>query len=125
MKRERALQAVMVVVGLLFMAGIYPIATIVWSRDHSGYGDAMMMSIYFALGIFLLLAARNPAANRSLIGFTVWSSFAHALVMTVMAIRDRSSRDLLLGVAVFVVIGVILLALRPRKGPVAASSPSH
>jgi hypothetical protein len=122
MKHERALQAVLVVVGLLFMGGIYPIAGILRNRDHSGYGDAMMMSIYVALGIFLLLAARNPAANRSLIAFTVWSSFAHAFVMTIMAIRDQSARDLLGGVAAFVVIGVVLLALTPRKGPAAASA---
>jgi hypothetical protein len=31
---------------------------------------AMMMSFYVTLGIFLLLAARNLSANRSLIAFT-------------------------------------------------------
>jgi hypothetical protein len=49
---------------------------------------AMMMSLYVTLGIFLLLAARNPSANRSLIAFTVWSSFAHAALMAVQAFRD-------------------------------------
>jgi hypothetical protein len=42
---------------------------------------AMMLSVYVTLGIFLLLAARNPSANRSLIAFTAWSSFARAALM--------------------------------------------
>ena len=39
---------------------------------------AMMLSVYVTLGIFLLIASRDPSANRSLIAFTAWSSFAHA-----------------------------------------------
>jgi uncharacterized protein DUF6632 len=70
MTRERVLKVVLVLLGLLFSAGIYPVTTILWGRDRSGDGDAMMLSLYIALGIFLLLAARNPSANRSLIAFT-------------------------------------------------------
>jgi multisubunit Na+/H+ antiporter MnhB subunit len=116
--RERALKVVLILVGLFFLAGIYPVASILWNRDQSGYTDAMMLSIYFVLGIFLLLAVRNPSAHRSLIAFTAWSNFAHGLVMTIMALRDASQRDLLPGVALLAVIGVILTALAPPK-------PSH
>ncbi len=41
---------------------------------------SMMLSLYVTLGVFLLLAIRNPLANRSVIAFTAWSSFAHAAV---------------------------------------------
>ena len=119
MTRERALKFAMVLVGLAFVAAIYPITSILWNRDQAGYADAMMGSIYFALGIFLLLAVRNPSANRSLIGFTIWSSFAHASVMTVMALRDPRARDFLLGVAIFAFIGLLLLVLAPRKPKIA------
>src|SRR3989449_9856847 len=56
-----------------------------WRPGNESPGDAMMLSLYVTLGIFLLLAARNPSANRSLIAFTAWSSFAHAALMAVQA----------------------------------------
>jgi len=105
--RQRALQVVLVVVGLLFVAAVYPL-TMFFSRDPA---LAMMLSLYVALGIFLLLAARNPSAHRSLISFTAWSSFAHALVMGTQAYRKIIGRQELIGVAVFAVIGVVLIAL--------------
>src|SRR5258708_40079248 len=83
MIRERALKGVLVVVGLLFSAGIYPLTIFFWSEAAL----AMMLSLYVTLGIFLLTAARNPSANGSLIAFTAWSSFAHAAVMAVAAVR--------------------------------------
>jgi len=115
MNRERALKVVLVLVGLLFSAGIYPVAMILWHADESGYTDAMMLSLYFTLGIYLLLAVRNPSANRSLIGFTAWSSFAHAAVMTIQAFQRPSERELLLGVAILVPIGLALILLAPAK----------
>ncbi len=121
MTRARALKIAMVVVGLLGVAAIYPVASILWNRDQAGYTDAMMGSIYFALGIFLLLAARNPSANRSLIAFTIWSSFAHAAVMTVMAVRDARAHEFLTGVVLFAVIGAVLLVLAPEKAKTAAT----
>jgi hypothetical protein len=85
MKRERALKVVLVVVGLTFSAGIYPVTESLWRQNQSMYTFDMMLSLYLALGIFLLLAVRDPSANRSLIAFTAWSCFAHAAVMTVTA----------------------------------------
>ena len=114
MIRRRALQIVMMLVGLLFVASIYPIVTSLRQPSQSDPGDTMMMSIYFTLGIFLLIAARNPSAHRTLIFFAAWSSFAHAAVMAAMAYRDPADRHLLAGVALFVVIGLPLLLLAPR-----------
>ena len=75
----------------------------------------MMLSLYATLGIFLLLATRNPSANRGLIAFTAWSSFAHASVMAVMAAQNAHYRDDIYGVAVLVIIGVTLIVLAPAK----------
>jgi hypothetical protein len=76
----------------------------------------MMLSLYVTLGIFLLLAARNPSANRSVIAFAAWSSFAHAAVMAVMAVHLASERGgLLIAGAVFSVIAAALIVLAPAK----------
>jgi len=114
MWRERALKVVLVLVGLLFCAGVYPL--IVMLRQEPAL--AMMMSLYATLGVFLLLASRNPSANRGLIAFAAWSSFAHAAVMSFQAFRNMIARQELIGVAAFVVIGVALIALAPAKQPV-------
>jgi hypothetical protein len=115
MNRERALKVVLVLVGLLFSAGIYLLTMILWQRDRSAGGDAMMLSLYVTLGILLLIAVRNASANRSLIAFAAWSSFAHATVMAIQAFENAGDRDLLWGSAVLVVIGVALIVLAPAK----------
>jgi drug/metabolite transporter superfamily protein YnfA len=111
MGRERALKIVLVLVGLLFSALVYPMMMFV--RQEPAL--AMMLSVYVTLGIFLLLAARNPSANRSLIAFTAWSSFVHAAFMGMQAIRNFVQRQELMGVAVLAIIGVALIALAPAK----------
>jgi len=111
MSRERVLKVVLVVVGLLFTAMVYPLVLFVKQEPAL----AMMMSLYVTLGIFLLVAARNPSANRSLIDFTAWSSFAHAAVMSYQAFRNLVARGELIGSAVLVVIGVALIVLAPAK----------
>ena len=121
MWRQRALRILLVLVGLFFVAGIYPLITLVHSAWQANNEDStpMMLSLYFALGIFLLIAARNPSAHRSLIAFTAWSSLAHAAVMTVMAVHVTSAREGLLEVsALLAVIAVALIALAPAKPPV-------
>jgi len=115
MRRERVLKVVLVIVGLIFAAGIYPITDSFWHANQSMYTDDMMLSLYVALGIFLLIAVRNPSANRSLIRFTAWSSFAHASVMAVMAAQNAHYRDDLYGVGALVIIGVTLIVLAPAK----------
>jgi hypothetical protein len=70
----------------------------------------------------LMMADRNPSANRSLIAFNACSSFAHAAVMSFQAFRNLIAHGELIGSAVLVVIGVTLLALAPAKQPVEKAS---
>ncbi len=115
MRRERALKVVLVLVGLIFSAGVFPVADSLWHQNPSMYTFDMMLSLYVALGIFLLLAARNPSANRSLIAFAAWSCFAHAAVMAVTAFSNGGYRGDVWGAAVLVIIGVALIVLAPAK----------
>ena len=111
MVRERALKVALVVVGLLFLATVYPLL-----QMHLEQTLQMMLSIYVTLGVFLLLASRNPSANRSLIAFTAWSSLAHAAIMAVQSLHNVSERGhLLAGVLLFVIVGVALIVLAPAK----------
>jgi len=111
MIRERVLKVVLVIVGLLFVATVYPLLTL---RDDATL--QMMLSIYVTLGVFLLFGARNPAANRTLIAFTAWSSLAHGGVMTVQSFYDAGERmHLLIGSFACAAIGVALIALAPAK----------
>jgi len=114
--RERALKIVMVLTGLLFVASLYPIVMYLWRPGNEPPGDTMMLSLYFALGIFLLMAARNPSSHRSLIAYAGWANVAHATVMALMAIHPASDRSgLLTASALFAPIGVALIALAPAK----------
>ena len=111
MIRDRALKVVLVVVGLLFVATAYPLVAM-----RIGEAEQMMLSVYVTLGIFLLIAARKPSVHRSLIAFAAWSSVAHAAVMAVQSVYDVAKRvHFLVGVALFVIIGVALIALSPTK----------
>jgi hypothetical protein len=111
MRRDRVLKVVLVLVGLLFSAAVYPLMMMV-KQDPA---LAMMMSLYATLGVFLLLAARNPSEHRSLIAFTAWSSFAHAALMAVQAFLNLIPRRELVGVVAFILIGAALIALAPAK----------
>jgi hypothetical protein len=116
MIRERALKVVLFVVGLLFLIGVYGLIQPVPPADQ------MLGSVYATLGVFLLLAARKPSANQSLIAFAAWSSFVHGAVMAVEAIENLIPRsDLLVAVVPLFVIGVALLALAPAKVAAAAT----
>lgn len=118
MLRERALKVVLVLVGLLFVAGVYPIAGDFLGGNPSDTGDDMMLGLYVTLGVFLLLAVRKPAEHLSLISFAAWSSFAHAVVMSGLAFLPKEASEragFLGGSAVLVLIGIMLLALAPEK----------
>lgn len=115
MNREKALKIVLVVVGLFFTATVIRVVQVLWQSPQAD-AEPMLFSLYFTLGILLLLAARNPAEHRSLIAFTAWSSLAHASVMFIQSFRDAAERiHLGSGSAVFAVIGIVLLALAPGK----------
>jgi succinate-acetate transporter protein len=111
MRRERALKIVLVLVGLLFCAGVYPL-TMFFSREPA---VPMIMSIYVTLGVFLLLAVRDPAANRSLIAFAGWANLAHAAVMAAQEYRHVIERTELAGVVLFAIVGIVLVAMAPSK----------
>ena len=121
-KRERALQVVLVLVGLLYSFWGYLLFDNLWhSRWLSGHSDVMPMflSLNTALGVCLLLAVKHPARHRLMIGYGAWSSLAHAFTMTIMSAqavahgmhRQDSPQDIVM----FVVIGGTLLALLPAK----------
>lgn len=111
MIRERALKVILVLVGLLFTAAIYPVV----GMNLDDQALKMMLSVYATLGIFLLLAARNPSEHRSLIAFTAWSSFAHAGVMAVQVYHGLIARREGFGVLFLGIVGVVLIALAPAK----------
>lgn len=120
---ERAQKVLLLMIGLLFTALIYPLAMILIGQSRAEYGDGMMLSLYVAMGIFLLLAARKPSANRSLILFAGWANLAHAATMAVMAITDVQERtDLLVGIALVGVSGVLLLLFTPARTSAAVPS---
>ncbi|MGA8149596.1 MAG: DUF6632 domain-containing protein [Terriglobales bacterium] len=121
MNRERALKIVLVLVGLIFLFGVYPLMMFLWSsgwrwQPNQPEYEQMILGVYATLGIFLLLAARNPSENRSLIAFTAWSSLVHAAIMAVQAFQHPSERGHLLGdIPALVIVGVVLIALAPAK----------
>jgi hypothetical protein len=102
---------VLAVVGLLFIALGYPV--VVFIRQNPAL--SMQFSLYVTLGIFLLLAIRDPSASRNVIAFTAWSSFAHAALMGTQACRNMVARGELIGVAVLAIIRGVLIALAPSK----------
>jgi len=102
-KRERALQVVLVVLGLgTFATNVSALITSFEAlRPTGGTTAPMFYTINAALGVFLVLAARNPSAYRSFIAYTVWSNFAHTAVMALMAIQLPTKRgDLVAGAVV-------------------------
>ena len=114
--RERALKTALVLISLFFTAAAYPAIGGLHNPADSDTGDTMQMAIYATLGIFLLIAARNPSAHRSLIAFAAWSSFAHASVMGILGLEMPPVRTgFLITSGVLVLIGVVLLALAPPK----------
>ena len=118
MIRERTLRIVLVLVGLIFVAGVYPLITSVRSGWRANKEDPLPMglSLYVMTGVFLLVAARNPAANRGVIVFAAWLNIAHAAVMMIMAVHLPNEReDMLIASALFAGIGVILILLPPPQ----------
>ena len=128
MSRERVLKVVLVVVGLIFVFAVYPLMIYLWPagwrwQPNQPEYEQMILGVYATLGIFLLLASRNPSANRSLIGFTAWSSLVHAGIMAVQAFRNVGERGHLLGdIPALLIVGVALIALAPAKQPVERAS---
>ena len=124
MVRERALQILLLFTGLACVAGVYPLGGALRDGVASTINrqDQMILSIYIALGVFLLMAVRNPSEQRSLILFAGWSTLAHVGVMIVQGIQHHDLRDDLLGFTIIALLGLALIVLSPRKQPRASAS---
>jgi len=107
--RHLYLRIALIVIGLTFIFGINPLGIVwpsgwTWGHGHSHY-LMMILGIYATLGVFLLLASRDPDAHKSIIWFTVWSS-------VVQAFSDAPERGHLLGdVPALFLIAIVLAAL--------------
>lgn len=127
--RIKYLRVALLAVGVIFIFGIYSLVMI-WPSGwawHSGPSHSlphylqMILGVYATLGVFLLIASRNPFANLSLIWFTVWSSVVHAGIMAAQALANPEHMGHLWGdVPALLVVAAVLAVLTPRT--VAAES---
>ena len=126
--RIQYLRIVLVFAGLTFTFGILPLSIVWpsgWSWHSAGrsYYFEMILGIYATLGLFLLLAARNPLAHRSLIWFAVWSSIVHGVVMTVQSFDGDHHMGHLWGdVFALFAVAAVLAMLTPRESKANARS---
>jgi hypothetical protein len=124
--RIKYLRVALRAVGVIFIVGIYSLIMI-WPSGwswHSGPSHPlphylqMILGVYATLGIFLLIASRDPLANLSLIWFTVWSSVVHALIMAAQALANPELMGHLSGdVPALLVVAAVLAFLTPRRAP--------
>jgi hypothetical protein len=132
MKRERALQVMLVLVGLFYSFWGYLLFDDLWhSRWLINHADAvpMFLSLNTALGPCLLMAVKQPARHRLMIFYGALSSLAHAFTMTIQSAQALAHgthrHDSPWDIVAFAIIGFVLLALFPRKtaiiGPVCTS----
>jgi DNA-binding helix-hairpin-helix protein with protein kinase domain len=111
--KKKLLKLALRAFGVVFML-IYPLGLLwpsgwIWHGGMGGYYLQMIEGIYAVLGIFLLIAANNPDAHRSLISFTAWSSIVHAAIMAAQAIGDKHETGHLLGdVPALVLVAFVL-----------------
>ncbi len=116
--RIKYLRIALVVIGLIFIFGLWPL-TVVWPSGWAWHAEGrsdyleMILGIYATLGVFLILAARNPLAHRSLIWFTVWSSIVHGGIMTVQSFGDGHTGHLYGDVLALFVVAAVLAVLTP------------
>jgi hypothetical protein len=121
--RVKYLRIVLLLVGLIFIFGIYPL-TLVWPSGWSwnaGQSEylQMILGIYATLGVFLVIASRDPLAHRSLIWFTVWSSVVHGGIMAVQSLANSQYMGHLSGdVLALFVVAIALALLTPRGAAV-------
>jgi len=118
--RLRYLRIVLVVVGLIFIFGIYPLMSVMWPsgwrwQPNQPEYEQMILGIYATLGVFLLIASRNPLQHLSLIWFTVWSSLVHAGIMAVQALEAPAEHAHLLGdIPALLIVALLLAIFTPR-----------
>ncbi len=116
----RYLKIALVLIGAFCVVGVYPL-TIYWpsgwawhAEGHSLYLQ-MIIGIYATLGVFLIIAARNPLEHLSLIWFFVWSSIVHGGIMAIQSLVYQQHRGHLFGdVPVLLIAAAVLALLTPR-----------
>ncbi|HEV2667698.1 MAG TPA: DUF6632 domain-containing protein [Blastocatellia bacterium] len=120
-QRIKYLRIALLVVGIIFVVGNYPL-TILWPSGWSWHAEGrsnyleMILGIYATLGVFLIIASRNPLEHRSLIWFTVWSSIVHGGIMAVQSITNTHNIGHLWGdVLALFVVAAALAILTPHK----------
>lgn len=118
-RNEKLLKTAMIAFGVVFCL-VYPLAMVwpsgwMWHGGHGAYYFQMISGIYATLGIFLILAARRPAAHTSLIAFTIWSSAVHAVIMTIQVFHDGTNEwgHLLGDVPALLLVAAVLGYLMP------------
>ena len=118
--RLKYLKVALLLIGAFCVVGVYPL-TIFWPSGWSWHTDGpdlylqMILGIYATLGIFLIIAARNPLEHRSIIWFAVWSSIVHGGIMAVQSLVYPQHRGHLFGdVPVLLIAAVVLALLTPR-----------
>lgn len=119
-RRLFSLRCALLVIGLVFIFGIYPLMQFWpsgwrWTPNQPEY-EQMILGIYATLGVFLIRSAKNPLENLSLIWFTVWSSIVHATIMLVQALFNPSEYlHLFADIPVLYFVAIVLAGLTPRK----------
>jgi hypothetical protein len=119
--RIKALRIVLLVLGLFSIFGFWPLTIVwpsgwVWHAAGRSYYLEMIIGIYATLGVFLVLASRNPLENLSLIWFAVWSSIVHGTIMAVQSFSGEGHMGHLCGdVLVLFVAAAVLAVLTPRQ----------
>jgi hypothetical protein len=120
-KRERLTQIVLVIVGLFNLGVIYFLYIDLrhsgWLLERKNEVEPMFLSFFIPVGVFLLTAASRPSEHPSMIALAAWWNISHGVVMAIQTVEawihsvPRNFTD----VIVFLVIGVVLLALLPPK----------
>jgi hypothetical protein len=119
------LRPVLIAFGLFFMFGIAAMNRLwpsgwAWQPEQPAYLH-MILGIYATLGVFLLMAARDPARHLSLIWFTVWSSIVHGGIMAVHSLTDPGQIGHLWGdVAGLFLTAAVLTVLTRGRAPAPA-----
>jgi membrane protein DedA with SNARE-associated domain len=117
---ERWLRTALIVIGAVFVAGVYPLmllwpAGFAWRPEQHEY-EQMIAVIYVVLGVFLLRASRAPLDHLPVIWFAVWSSLAHAAVMTLHVAMSPGEWVHLVGdIPALVIIAAVLAVLTRRR----------
>jgi hypothetical protein len=126
--RLKYLRLALVAFGAIMAFGFYPL-TLLWPSGwtwHTGQSHylPMIIGIYATLGVFLIMAARDPLKHRSLIWFTVYSSLVHGGIMAIQSLADANHAGHLLGdVPALLMVAVVLAVLTPRGEKIAAAQP--